>query len=70
MCLAQGPQGSDPREKKIKIKSSVQFLNNTLHYSTDLDITQSCCFLFYLILYIPVNNFFCYVGTGLPRLNQ
>ena len=26
--------------------------------------------LFDLILYVPVNNFFSYVGTGLPGLNQ
>ena len=26
--------------------------------------------LFGLILYVPINNFFSYVGTGVPGLNQ
>ena len=32
--------------------------------------TTHVFFLFDLILYIPVNNFFSYVGTSLPGLNQ
>ena len=68
-------------EVPYKKENTVQFLYNTPHYNTDLDIGQSCCgsqiflsfCLFDLILYVSVNNlsvmsgqvFLCLTSTKL-----
>ena len=63
---------------RIRLLSSGSTLFSTytgllVFLKSHFDTKLSCHvvkFLFDLILYVPVNNFFSYVGTGLPGLKQ